>query len=358
LPSARRKFPPLASALAGLVLLMVLAGFLNYYYRASRQARAQQDYQVGNELLQQGRYDEAIEQFRNALSITHSLENRRALGLALVKAGRLEEGALYLNEVVRERPDDGPAQLGLAEIAAQKGQVDAAISHYRRAIDGSWPQNAQENRLEARIALVKTLANAARRTQAQEELLSLAAEIPPQPAWQRRVAKMLADYGLPQQAAALYREVLHHNRQDTDAWYGLGEEEFTLGDFAAAKQAFQQAVDIDSTDAAAKMRIALCDEILALDPVLPGLKAADRYQRSRELLMRVIDRVRDCNPAALPEAQAALSQRRPASFSDAAEANITLAERLWADTVKTCGKFGADDPLAQLMATIPRAPAR
>ena len=358
-PSGRRKFTPLAGALAGLVLLMVLAGFLNYFYRASRQARAQQDYRVGNELMQEGRYDEAIEQFRNALSIAHSLEDRRALGLALVKTSRLEDGALYLDEVVRERPDDGPAHLGLAEIAAQKGQIDAAVSQYRHAIDGAWPQNAQENRLDARIALVNALAKAGRQAQALAELLSLAAEIPSQPTWQKRVARMLADFGMPQQAAALYRDVLQHNGQDTDAWHGLGDAEFTLGDFAAAKQAFQGAINIDSTDAVAKTRIALFDELLALDPVLPGLKAADRYQRSRELLMRVMDRVRECNPTALPEAQVALSRRRPASFSfsDAAEANIALAGRLWADGLKGCTKPAADDALSVLMVRLNGASA-
>ena len=355
-PSGRRKFPPLAGALAGLVLLMVLAGFLNYFYRARRQARAQQDYRTGNELVKEGRYDEAVEQFRNALSISHSAEDRRALGLALAKTGSLAESALYLNEVVRERPDDGPTHLGLAEIAAQQGQTDAAVSQYRRAIDGSWPQNAQENRLEARIALVNALAKAGRQAQSQAELISMAAEIPPQPAWQKRVAQMLTDSGMLRQAVALYREVTQHNRQDTDAWRRLGETEFTLGDFAAAKQAFQEAVDIDSTDTAVKMRIVLCDEILELDPVLPGLKAAARYQRSRQLLMRVIDRVRECNTAALPDIQTASSRRRPPSFSDAAEANIALAERLWAEGLKGCAKPATDDTLTALMARLPSAP--
>ena len=119
--------------------MAVLGGFLTYFYRAERSQRAEKAYAAGNELLQKERLPEAIEQYRHALSISHNFNHRLALALALVKAGRMSEGAIYLNEILRERPNNGPAERGLAEVLAAQGNVDQATVHYRRAIVGSWP---------------------------------------------------------------------------------------------------------------------------------------------------------------------------------------------------------------------------
>jgi CIC family chloride channel protein len=112
----------LAGLLAAMVVLVMLTGFLNYYYRAERSGRALASYRAGNQLMQEGRYDEAIEQYREALSISHSSENRLALGLALIKTGRLNEAEIYLNEVLANSPESAPAHRGLAQIYAQRGR--------------------------------------------------------------------------------------------------------------------------------------------------------------------------------------------------------------------------------------------
>ena len=52
---------------AGLAVVLVI-GFLNYYYRSARSQRAEASYTAGNELLLQDRDDEAVQQFRDALS--------------------------------------------------------------------------------------------------------------------------------------------------------------------------------------------------------------------------------------------------------------------------------------------------
>jgi tetratricopeptide (TPR) repeat protein len=351
--AAHARVSPAAIALGGLLVLLVLAGFLNYFYRTSRTARAQRSYQAGTEFVKQERYEEAVTQFRDALSISRSNENRLALGLALANAGHLDEAATYLNEVVRERPASGPTHLGLARIAAQEGQIDQAVSQYRLAIDGSWPEKAQENRLSARIELVEVLNRAGRRPQAQAELLAVAAEMPQQTANQKRVAKMLLDYGQAKEAATMYQEVLRDHAHDTEAWDGLGQAHFQLQEFAQARQAFRKALEIDPTDRVAASRRGLSDQILALDPRLPGLRAADRYNRSRELLTRVVDELRACDPkkADSPEIAAALSnRRRPASYSDSADENEALASQLWRARSQTCTTVPApEDPLTQIL---------
>jgi CIC family chloride channel protein len=351
-PATTRRITPLAAAVAGLVVLFLLAGFLNYFYRARRAARAEQYYQAGNALVKAQRYEEAVEQFRNALSISHSLTDRLALGMALAEANHPAEAAVYLGEVVNEQPDNAPAHLALAHIDAQEGKIDEAVAQYRGAMEGAWPQNPQQNRIEAHIELVNALSKAGRKRRAQSELLGLAAEVPPQPALQRRVAKMLADSGLPNQAAALYREIFRNNPQDADALDGFADAEMALGDFSAAENAFADASRIDPTDSAAARKRDVCSRILALDPSVAGLKAAERYQRSRSLLMTVLELAQHCTPpqrGTLAEAQTALTRRRPVSFSDAADENIALAEVLWSEELGGCPGNPPDEALARLM---------
>jgi Tfp pilus assembly protein PilF len=103
--------------------------------------------------------DEAIEQFRNAVSVSHRMQHRLALGLALAEAGQLDEAAIYLQEVLRENANDGPAHLGMARIEVRKGDFARAASHYQSAIDGAWPDNPQQHREQARREMTEALAS-------------------------------------------------------------------------------------------------------------------------------------------------------------------------------------------------------
>ena len=122
---------------AGLAVLLVI-GFLNYYYRAARSERAGEYYKTGNELLQQDRDEEAVQQFRDALSgAPGNAQYRLALGLALAKAKHPEEASVYLNALLKRDPENALASLGEARIRAAQGKTADAVKLYRRAIDGS-----------------------------------------------------------------------------------------------------------------------------------------------------------------------------------------------------------------------------
>ena len=101
-------------------------------------------FKEGNELTAENRYPKAIERFRSALSIFHSNRDRLSLALALLKADRTNEAGIYLKELIRSDPNSGPANLGLAKIAAQQGKVQEAVDLYHKAIYGSWTENPQK----------------------------------------------------------------------------------------------------------------------------------------------------------------------------------------------------------------------
>ena len=337
----------LAGVTASLVVLGLLLGFLNYYYRAARTTRAQGYFATANELMQKERYEEAIEQYRNALSVSHSLDYRLALALALVKAGHLDEARIYLGEVLRERPSSGAANLGMAEIEAQGGNIDQAILSYQRAIFGAWPEHLQHNRLLARVELVEALAKAGRWPQARAELLSTATagplSGPTDPASKKLVGRMLIDYGLAKDAVALFRDLTRHDKRDTGAWDGLGDAEFAEGDYAQARDAYHASLAIDPTDQRGLPRLDVCNKILALDPTLPGLDRAQRLERSKEIVSEAAAALARCggNPGTLP--------RRAT-----ADENLTRAADLWATRPASCKPVESEEALAAVMAKIGR----
>jgi tetratricopeptide (TPR) repeat protein len=340
----------------------IVASFLSYYYRSERMARGQGHFQAGQALESQGRNDEAIAQFRTALSTSHNTEQRMALGLALVNAGSLDEASIYLNEALKENPGSGPANLGLARIAVRQGKIDEAIGNYQRAIYGQWPQKTPERRLDTRLELAETLAKAGRSAQAQAELLITAAALPDDLALRQRVARMLIDYGVPDAAARLLRGDAEKEHPDSATYHLLGDAEFAMGDYAGARHDFDGALRTDPGDAAAARQTEICGKVLALDPTLAGVPSAERFRRSHELLQQILGEVVLCakagsgNDDAVRAAQLALAgHKRPESYSDAAEANEATARQLWAERLKWCSAPpGADDAAALVMAKLAR----
>ncbi len=357
------------AVLFGAVVVAFLAiatfpSFLNYFYRAERSARAQRHYQAGNELVRVGRYDDAVEQFRNALSISFAPEHRLALALALVRSGHFAEAGIYLKEFLGENPTSGPANLGLARAYVGEGRLDDAVGYFHRAIYGVWPEKATENREHTYLELIDALRRAGRGKQAQGELLSAVAEAPTDPGFKKQLARMLIGFGLPLQAADTFRELLQESKDDPGAWEGLGEAEFSQGNYEAAKQAFHTALELDPADKDARKLSETADEILGLDPNLQGLRATERFRRSRRILAGALMRFEECEgreAAAGARLQDAVktahkilgSAKRPRSYSDEVEANESLAEQLWSTMMKLCpAPPSEDDALSKVMSRI------
>ena len=347
-----------AGVLTVLMAMALLMGFLNYFFRLERTKRANSDYRTAEALMQRGDYEEAIEQYRDALSASHGVDSRLALGLALIKAGHASEAPIYLNEVLREKPGNGPANLGLARVAAQDGLIDDAVSRYQRAIYGAWPEKARENQFQARIELIDALTKAGRRQQAQAELLSAAAVLREDDAvLKKQVGRKLIDSGLPKNAEVLFREVARHDPKDAGAQEGLGDAAFADGEYEKARDAYRAGLAIDTANPAIAKRADLCDRILALNPDLPGLCSTPRYEKSLKLLGGVMEELARCGSAgdkvAVQQAEAALARKtRPRSYSDAADSARDLALKLWTAQPSSCATAGGDDGLSLVIAQL------
>ena len=351
----------LGGILAVLLVVLAITGFLTYSYRSQRSARAEQYFKEGNELTAENRYPAAIERFRSALSISHSNRDRLSLAQALLKADRSNEAGIYLKELIRSDPNSGPANLGLAQIASHRSNIQAAVDLYHKAIYGSWMENPQNNRVQVRMELVATLGKFGRKTQVQAELLLLLAEMPEDVTFRKQIGQLLLDYGLAKESAEVFLGLTQKTPQDGDVYAGLGRAEFAMEDFHSSQLAFKSALRRNSADVASQKQLKLVEQILEIDPNLRGLNTSERYARSRKLIEAAIGSLDQCiaaetnplPPAATQVADAArksLQYRgRPRSFGDATEANVALSEQLWKLRIDSCGPPKASDEMLSIL---------
>ena len=359
--------PRLIAATLGALLL---AGALTYYSRSQRAALADQYFKAGNDMVLHDRNQEAVEQFRSALSVSpNNREYRLALGLTLVKTDHLEEASVYLEELLRQDPNNGRANLGMARIAAQQGRTADAVTYYHRAIYGSWPADQAANQVQARFELAGFLEKAGLRTQAAGELLALFDHAAPNDtATRKRIGRLLLDYGSPRESADVFRSLVSENDSDAEAYSGLGSAEFAQARYVEAREAFRTALRLNHSDAATEREMALCERILEMDPTVPGIGPAERYRRSAALLQGILRTVEQCLPKVGQPADAQslrtqadrarqLLARHPArrSYDDAAESDLSLAEELWSASQRLCGApSGLDAATDRLLATLSR----
>jgi tetratricopeptide (TPR) repeat protein len=89
----------------------------------------------GNILLEKGRLDEAIVHFQKALQNRPDFVNAyNSLGNALHQEGRMDEAIAQYQKALQINPDFTDAHHNLAIVLQQKGRVDEAIAQYQEAL--------------------------------------------------------------------------------------------------------------------------------------------------------------------------------------------------------------------------------
>jgi tetratricopeptide (TPR) repeat protein len=92
-------------------------------------------YNLGNALMQSGRLGEAMELFRKALEIQPShIKANNNLGVALMRSGRPDEAIAYCQKAIDLNPDYAEAHYNLGAVFGVRGRLDEAVEQYRKAI--------------------------------------------------------------------------------------------------------------------------------------------------------------------------------------------------------------------------------
>ena len=90
---------------------------------------------LGLALMDEGKIDEAINQYNEALRIKPNYVTARTnLGAALSKQGKTADAVASLTEAVGRKPGFAEAQLNLGAALARQGKIDDAIARYNEAL--------------------------------------------------------------------------------------------------------------------------------------------------------------------------------------------------------------------------------
>jgi tetratricopeptide (TPR) repeat protein len=352
----------LALVFVAIVALFAIDTFLAKVEQSETAAQAARLFREGQRLAQECRSADSIARLRAALALSRdNPEYQLALADALFRAGRLADADALLTTMLQNDATDGGANLLMARVLAQQGKLEAAEFYYHMAIYGRWPQDAAANRIRARFELIDLLVKEGNRKALLAELLPLQDEAPVDLETRRRIAHLFLLAGSPGRAADMFRQILRENREDADAYAGLGEAEIASGNYRIAETNLEMAARLKPAEEDIRKRLELARQVLALDPMLRGLGAAERYRRTRELVELALDSVKPCagdGPSGTlqtltDEAGQALQRRlSPAQQDEATEANLELAERLWQARQKECKQTTqpGEEPLALVLA--------
>jgi tetratricopeptide (TPR) repeat protein len=206
---------------------------------ASVKYYAEGHYEVGSALLQQGRVQEAIDQYEQALRIMPDYgEPHNNLGIALLRLGRIDEGIEHFEQALQINPDYAEAHYNLGVALAQTGKTDEAIAHYERALRIKPDYAEAHNGLGA--ALLRT-GNVQMAMAHYEAALGIN---PDYAEAHYNLGIALAQAGRLPEAMQQWEQVLRLKPDDVPAHYNLGNALQRQGRLPEAIEQFQQALKL------------------------------------------------------------------------------------------------------------------
>jgi tetratricopeptide (TPR) repeat protein len=299
-------FEPIASRPTVVIAFLVILALLGFVivsrlvdrFQQEEKALARHLYRQGIEEQQAGRQDLAIAHFRAALG--YDLDNfqyQLALARALADSGRTQEARSYLISLWERFPQNGEVNLALGRLAAQERSLDRTIQYYHNAIYGLWVSDAEQNRVQAWFELIRVLLRLEARQQAQAELLSLAADLPPNPELELETADLFAEVQDYEHALSQYRRVLAADPANPAALAGAGEAAYKLSRYRTAAEYLEAAAKANPQDAQLAQLLRISQLILEDDPFNRRISRVERDRRLRTIFADAGQRLDSCFPA-------------------------------------------------------------
>lgn len=279
---------------------------------------------------------EAAQAYRKALQLDPgSFAARLGLTRVLMRTGQWTEAEGHLRQLRTADPASSQVNLLSARAAWQAGQLELASDYFHRAVYGYWPPEQMEERLQARMLMVRLLALRQDRGALAPELLRLQRELPENSPYRRETAMLLLDAGVPAAAATELRALIGLHPDDAKLRLALAEAELAMGNYITARTQLRTLVRQQPGDAEAVRRLEMVEQVIALDPLVRRAGLVERHRRSQLLLMNTISHAETCGgvDAVGEYLEAARKQAEEPYRRDTAEAaferNLQTAERLW-----------------------------
>lgn len=228
----------------------------------------------GIELFEQGRLDEALAQFQEAIRKQPDyLEGHVSIAVILIEKGKLEEAIPRLEKALALDPKCWFAHANLGLVRQKQGRRQEAIAHFRKAVE------LNPKHLIARTNLGRALAEEERLDEAVVHFQAAVALAPKDAASRVNLGNAQLDRGRLAEAIEQYRAALELDPRCPGARVGLAEALARQGQYAAARDEFRAAHQADPRDPAALNGLAW---LLATCPE-PSLRDGPEALRLAEL---------------------------------------------------------------------------
>ena len=325
--------------------LFAIDTFLARMEHIETEGQATRLFEEGERQAAAGHASDAVTSLRAAVAASRdNPEYKLALARALLAAGRLGDASAILAAILQNDATAGEPNLLLARVRAREGKPAEAETYYHMAIYGHWPNDAAGNSVKARFELIDLLVKQNAKSRLLAELLPLQDVASADASTRQRIGQLFLQAGSPTHAAEVFRAILRQNPQDGDAHAGLGEAEFARGNYRAARADLDLGQRLKPRDPEIRRQLDECNQVLALDPMLRGIDAAERYRRTTKVIQLILNDIDRCagdsavqSTGLAGKAQQALSRHVAASReNDAVEANLDLAEQLWQARRRLC----------------------
>ena len=277
------------------VLFLAVTG-LSRLYHAQQESLANRWFMRGSTELNAGRYSGAAGDFRSAL--LYSRDNytyQLNLAEALIGLKRMGEAQAYLTNLWERQPEHGLVNLELARIASQEGRTEQALRYYHNAIYATWPSDQEVERRDTRLELIDFLLRTNARTQAQSELIALAANLGDDSSEQARVGDLFFKAQDYEHALAAYRMSLKSDHRNLAATKGAGLAAFELGRYGIAERYLEAAVTADPHDAQSAARLKITELVLRMDPFQRQISVTRRDRIVIQAFAAAGERLKSCS---------------------------------------------------------------
>ena len=287
----------LLGALLLVLLLTVFTAFASRMYHKTFHVLADQWFAQGDVSFHAGNAAEALNDYRNALVYSpNNPQFQFHLAQALAATGREEEAESYLVNLLSVSPGSGEINLELARSSArQKAGMAAALRYYHAAIYGEWDHDPLIMRWDVRRELCEYLLAHGTRNQTEPELIAMADNVPVTDIPRQKIAAELLLRGkLWDRALTAFRSVLSADPRDPDALAGAGEAAFHLIEFPQTVEYLSALPKGKLADPQIAGMLETSQQVIADDPFLIGLSAAEKASRTVRVLTSAESRAEQC----------------------------------------------------------------
>jgi Tfp pilus assembly protein PilF len=357
-PPTVASFASFVGTIAGIVVLigalLAFDVFLSRVDLSESSRHAAGEYQRGVAFLAANEPSAAADHFASALAISrNNVDYALALGEAERRGGKAAAAETTLKTLLEHAENDGAVNLAMARVMVDERRVAEAKSYFHRAIYGHWGADSAARRAEARFALIDLLTAHGGGRDLLAELLPLEDVPADSVALRKRIGRWFLLAGSPARAANMFREVLHRDPHDGEAFAGMGEAALAQGNFRTARADFAQASELAPGEGAYSARLAFADSLMNADPTARGLDVLERESRAKTLLARMLTVLGPCvahAPSPLVDsARSVLADtgavKAPVLMADSL---TSIAEQLWVTYSPACRASSSDSVIVLL----------